>query len=187
MGRLLLVIRAVITPDRATAIHAVDVLNDFVGDFVGGVMLWREYNAQYQAQKLPLTIMVNVQKICLSHLVVSFSKVIEFYERFHQLLSPEHRSAAKGLIRDINQKGILDFRNKCVGHIWDVDAGRPLVHSEIMSRLGRMTNDDMDGFLKWINDPHANVYPATVVSILETVRDALMAQYSIAPDEVINR
>ena len=56
-----------------------------------------------------------------------------------------------------------------------------------MTRLGHMTGNDFDSFLKWINDPQGNTYPATVVSIVETVRGTLMAQYSIASDEIINR
>ena len=173
--------------DRATAVHAVDTLNDFVGDFVSGVMLLREYDVQYRVGKAPLPLMVTVQKICLSHLVLSLAKFVEFYKRFRQIIPSEHRDVVKGLVRSINQKGVVEFRNKCVGHIWDTEEGRPLVHSEIMARLGRMTGNDFDGFLKWINDPKGNTYPATVVSIVETVRGTLMAQYSIASDEVINR
>ena len=42
-------------------------------------------------------------------------------------------------------------------------------------------------FLKWVNDPNCNTYPATVVSIVETIRDAIMAQHSITPDAFIKR
>lgn len=131
--------------------------------------------------------MVTVQKICLSHLVLSLAKFVEFYRRFHQIIPAEHRDVVRGLVRSINQKGVVDFRNKCVGHIWDTQKGRPLVNSEIMARLGDMTGNDFDGFLKWINDPRGNTYPATVVSIVVTIRSTLMAQYSIASNEVINR
>ena len=33
----------------------------------------------------------------------------------------------------------------------------------------------------------SNEYPSTVISIVETLRDALTSQYSISPDEIINR
>lgn len=33
--------------DRARAIDAVDVLNDFIGDFVTGTMVLREYSKQH--------------------------------------------------------------------------------------------------------------------------------------------
>ena len=42
-------------------------------------------------------------------------------------------------------------------------------------------------FLRWINNHSANICPVTVVSIVETLRDAIMARYSIEPEEFINR
>ena len=56
-----------------------------------------------------------------------------------------------------------------------------------MGKLDHMTNRDIGGFLNWLNDPNGNVYPSTVVSIVETVRDALMTQYAISSDEIVNR
>ena len=164
------------TPQRAVAVDAVDTLNDFVGDFVSGVMLLRDYSARYHAGSVIRELMVSVQKICLSHLALSLAKFVEFYERFHMIIPSQHRDIAKGLVRSIKQKGIVHFRNKCVGHIWDKDLGRPLAHSEIMTRLKQIAGNDSDAFLRWINDPEANIYPTTVVSIVETIRDDLMAQ-----------
>ena len=43
-----------------------------------------------------------------------------------------------------------------------------------------------DAFLKWIDDPTGNIFQTTVVSIVETIRDDLMAQRSIARDTFIN-
>lgn len=173
--------------ERATAINAADTLNDFVGDFVSGVMLLREYDGHHRAGRVSLPLMVTVQKICLSHLVLSLFKFIEFYERFHSVVPDAHRDECKKLVKTINQKGIVEFRNKCVGHIWDKKSNRPLLNSEIMVRLDHMTNRDIGGFLSWLNNPSGNVYPSTVVSIVETVRDALMTQYAISPNEIIDR
>jgi hypothetical protein len=172
---------------RDNAVHAVDTLNDFVGDFVGGVMLFREWEIQFKAGRVPEMLMVNVQKICLSHLVLGLCKFVEFYERFRNVIPFEHRDVCKGLVREIKQKGVVEFRNKCVGHIWDTSLHRPLIHSEIMTRLNRLTSCNLSGFLDWINNPKANTFPSTVVSIIETVRDALMSQHGITQDEIINR
>jgi len=174
-------------PLRAEAVHAVDVLNDFVGDLVGGVMLFREWDVQFKAGRVPEMLMVNVQKICISHLVLGLCKFVEFYQRFHQIIPSEYRETCKNLVRDINRKGVIEFRNKCVGHIWDTRLQRPLIHSEIMARLGRLTDGDMSGFLNWINNPKGNQFPSTVVSIVEAVRNALMSEHFIAPDEIITR
>lgn len=90
-------------------------------------------------------------------------------------------------MREIKQKGVVEFRNKCIGHIWDKDQHRPLIHSEIVTRLDRLTGANLSGFMDWINDPKANTFPSTVVSIVETVRDTLMTQHGITQDEFINR
>jgi hypothetical protein len=74
-----------------------------------------------------------------------------------------------------------------VGHIWDNEQQRPLIHSEIKTRLAQLTGGDMPGFLNWLNNPTADEFPSTVVGIVETVRDALMSEYSISPDEFIDR
>ena len=174
-------------PVREKAVHAADTLNDFIGDLVGGTMLFREWDTQFRAGRVPDMLMVNVQKICVSHLVLGLCKFVEFYERFHQVIPSGHRETCKALVSDINRRGIVDFRNKCVGHIWDKERQRPLIHSEIMARLARLTGGDMSGFLNWINNPNGNEFPATAVSVVETVRDALMVEYSILPDEIIHR
>jgi hypothetical protein len=172
---------------RDNAVHAVDILNDFVGDFVCGVMLFREWEIQFKAGRVPEILMVNVQKICLSHLVLGLCKFVEFYDRFRNVIPSEHRDVCKGLVREIKQKGVVEFRNKCVGHIWDTNLQRSLIHSEIMIRLNRFTGGNLSGFLDWINKPKANTFPSTVVSIIETVRDTLMSLHGITQDEIINR
>ena len=174
-------------PLREKAVHAADTLNDFVGDLVSGTMLFREWDTQFKAGRVPEILVVNIQKICISHLILGLCKYLEFYERFHQVVPSTHRKACKALVREINRKGVIDFRNKCVGHIWDTERQRPLIHSEIMTRLGRLTDGDMSGFLDWINHPKRNEFPSTVISVVETVRDALMSDYSITPDEFIHR
>jgi hypothetical protein len=172
---------------RETAVHAADTLNDFIGDLVGGTMLFRYWDTQIRERHLPQTLMVNVQKICISHLVLALCKFVEFHQRFHQVIPLEHRQTCKDLLREINRRQAVQFRNKCVGHIWDKEQQRPLLHSEIMTRLARLTGGDIPEFLNWINNPTANEFPSSVVSIVETVRDALTSKYSISPDEFIDR
>ena len=172
---------------QETAVHAADALTDLIGDLGSGTKLFRYWITKFQQEHLPELLMVNVQKICVSHLVLALCKFVEFHQRFHQLIPSEHQQTCKALLRDINRKGAVQFRNKCVGHIWDNEQQRPLIHSEIMTRLDRLTGGDMPGFLNWINNLTSNEYPSTVISIVETMRDALMSQYSISPDEIINR
>jgi hypothetical protein len=121
---------------REKAVHAADTLNDFIGDFIGGTALFREWDTQFRVGRVPETLMINVQKICVSHLVLGLFKFVEFYERFHQVIPSEHLEACKALVSEINRKGVVEFRNKCVGHIWDKEKQRPL-SSRMARSVGR--------------------------------------------------
>ena len=72
-------------------------------------------------------------------------------------------------------------------YIWDKKLSRPLMQSEIMSKLKDITGEKADDFLKWISDPPNNQYPETVVSVVEEIRDSLVKEYGITPSEVIDR
>jgi len=150
---------------REKAVHAADTLTDFIGDFVGGTALLREGATDFKAGRVPEMVMVNVQKICVSHLVLGLSKFVEVYKRFNQVIPSEYLGTCKALAAEIRRKGVVEFRNKCVGHIWDNKQQRPLIHSEIMTRLARITGDDMSGFLNWINNPNSHRNRASLEAV----------------------
>jgi hypothetical protein len=177
----------VATSDRARAVDAVDVLNDFIGDFITGVMVLREYRKQHYEGKLQVELMIPIQKMCLSHLVLSFAKFEEFWQHYHDLVPQEHRDPCKNIRKSMRVRKISEFRNRCVGHIWDNGKQRPLAHSEVMSALAAIMEPDLVAFLDWINSPSANTYPLTVVSVVEAIRNALLAIYDIQPHEFIDR
>lgn len=173
--------------NRARAIDAADVLNDFISDFVTGVMVFREYSAHLRAGKLSLEMMVGVQKMCLSNVVLAFAKFDEFWKHYHDVVPLEHREACKSILKAVHTRKITEFRNRVVGHIWNTTAQRPLRHSEIMQALDFMTANDFEGFLNWVNNPEANTYPSTVVSVVEAVRNTIVSAYGIRPEEIVNR
>ena len=172
---------------RARAIDAADVLNDFLGDFVTGVMVFREYSAELQRGKLIAMQMVPIQKMCISNIVLAFAKFEEFWQHYSDVVPVRHRDACKQILKEIRERKITDFRNHCVGHIWNKQARRPLAHSEVRAALDFMVKQDFSAFLKWINEPGGNTYPTTIVSVIETVRDAICAEHKITPEEMIDR
>jgi len=164
---------------RNKAIDAADTLNDFIGDLITGVMVLRKYAIEQQKGRVITQQMIAIQKMCLSYIVLTLCKFLEFWEHYHDLVPYEHHDVCKALVKK--------FRNKCVGHLWDTKKQRILAHSEVLKRLEVVIENDLLSFLNWINDPKSNSYPSTVVSIVETVRDALLAGHAIQPDEIINR
>ena len=173
--------------NRELAIDAVDTLNDLIGDLVAGTLVLLEYHQRFEAEHIPLQKMTAVQKMCLSHLVLSFVKLLEFWERCHQIVPAEHRDDLKALNRILKKKGVEDFRNKVAGHVWDRRLGRPLRNSEINARLEVLTDGHLGEFLRWVNNLEGNTYPRTVLSVVETIRNSLMIKYKIQPEEIIGR
>jgi hypothetical protein len=175
------------TAENSRAAEAANVLNDFIGDFITGVMVFREYSQQYQMGKMTLEAMVPIQKMCFSNIVLAFAKFEEFWNHYHELIPQKYCVDCKNILKSLRARKVKDFRNKCVGHIWDKEKHRPLAHSEVMCALSTLAAPDFDSFLNWVNTPRGNVYPNTVVSIVEAVRDALILQHDLLPEEVINR
>lgn len=173
--------------DRENAINAVDLLNDFVGDLITGTMALAQYHKEHNSGVITTEQLVGINKMCLSHLVLGLTKWAEFYKRFHHLIPSELKGDAKQIIKTIESRKVIEFRNKCVGHIWDKDTNRPLVNSEIMARLNTITGNDIRGFLRWLNNPDPAEFPNSVAGISEAIRDKIATAHGIAPGEVLNR
>jgi len=173
--------------DRNRAVDAVDILNDFIGDLITGVMVLRDYSHALKVGRLAMVQMVPIQKMCVSHLVLTLAKWLEFYDRYHDLIPDTYRDEIKRKNKILNDKKVRHFRNVVIGHLWDKDKKRPLVLSEIMSRLEIILGPKPGEFLKWINDPENEEYPNTLVSVVEALRADLMNKYSIAPEQAIER
>ena len=54
-----------------------------------------------------------------------------------------------------------------------------------MAQLDVLIGEHADDFLNWINNPASNSYPETIVSVVETVRDAIAKEQSINPSEIL--
>lgn len=173
--------------DREKAINAVDLLNDFVGDFITGTMSLAQYHAEQNSGAITAEQLVGINKMCLSHLILGLTKWAEFYKKFHDLIPSELKDEAKQIIETIESRKVVEFRNKCVGHIWDKDTNRPLVNSEIMARIETITNKDIRSFLRWLNNPDPAEFRNSVAGISEAIRDKIAAAHGITPREVIQR
>ena len=142
--------------DRDTAVDAVDVLNDLIGDLISATNVFVDYRQRLKSGQFRSDQMSAVQKMCFSHLALAFCKLLEFWEHYQALVPDAHRNVLKQLNAEIRRRGAKDFRNKVAGHIWDTKVQRPLRHSEIMARLERLVGKHADDFLSWINNAQSN-------------------------------
>ena len=169
--------------NRELALQAVGLLNGFIGDCVTSVKILHEYHA-LMADNAEQETLLPVHKMCLSSLVLTLYKWLEFYDKYHIIIPDRLYGECRELTKDLTRRKIYDFRHTCLGHIWDKKNNRPLYNSELIERLNDIAGEDLFSFLDWISSPHRNQFPDTVVSIIETLRNELAASYSIAPREV---
>ena len=115
--------------------------------------------------------------------LLGLSKFMEFYKAYHNLIAPECRTPCKNIIKIIESKRIYDFRSKYVAHVIDDDTGCPLDLNKLEKYIEGIFGEDETNFIRWVND-QKNVFPTTVVSVLEKTRDEIMNQNKISKEEI---
>ena len=125
------------------------------------------------------TVYRGVYRICLASIILNLAKYTEFYKRYKGIIPPDMRKVSKQLHNDIVSRGVKDFRNKVVGHIWDLENNRPLTGEEIDLRINKIMRGNINDFLHWIHNPGDNTFPNTVSSILVRLRDEIRDKYGL--------
>ncbi|MCH8040744.1 MAG: hypothetical protein IH977_10430 [Nitrospinae bacterium] len=170
---------------RVCAIEAFWILNDFVGDLITATRAFEYFDtAKFKAGATD-QVLGFYNKMADSFLFLALAKWIEFYDRYHALIPADLRDASKQLKNELDQRGVREFRNNVVGHIWSKKHGRPLLPNEIEELDRKITKGDASGFLKWVNDPSNNRFGETVVGTSEAVRDAIKSEWSLSEQELL--
>jgi len=123
-------------------------------------------------------------KMALSFLFLTLAKWIEFYDRYHVLIPPDVRTTCQQLRKELDRRGVREFRNKVVGHVWSKKHCRPLSLSEIEELDRKITKGDLSAFQKWINDSSNNHLGTTIVGTSEAVRDEIRKKWSFSDQEL---
>src|SRR5712691_8931926 len=163
-------------PDRDhKAREAFRLANDLMMDLIAGSQAYAIFQRGFDQgpNQPPEHLRVAVNRLCLFHAIVSLTKWTELYDRYKDVIPPDVRDAAKGLRKEIEQRGIVEFRNKVVGHIWDDDQGRALTNDEVEERLTRLTRSDVRGFLEWVNNTGSEDNTGTAAGVIEAVRERI--------------
>jgi hypothetical protein len=111
---------------------------------------------------------------------MSLSKWVELYDRYRDVIPESVRADAKALRVDIDSRGIVEFRNKVAGHIWDRELKRALSNAEIEGRLRAITRSDVATFLDWSGNPEPETGTQSAALLIEQVRNAIRDQYNFA-------
>lgn len=165
-------------PSESKAREAFRITNDLLMDLMGGMQLHRGLHLMLARTPAPQPIPTQVDRLCLFYVILSLAKWYEFCKRYRDVIPGSVETEAHQLSALIQQKGILEFRNKVVGHIWDDRAQRALTNKEIEARLASILGGgSIAVFMMWANETTVPPDPSSVTSIIEHVRDALGAKY----------
>jgi len=170
---------------RDRAAEAARLLSYFLVDFIVGTRGLEIFDSPAIATKVTPNMSVGLNRMAISHLMVTLAKWSEFYRRYAAILPSDVCEACRGLNAQIESRGIVDFRNKVVGHILDDETKRPLTSREVDECLERAVAGERTDFFRWINDPAGNSFPASVVAITEHVRDRLRADFNLRDREIL--
>jgi hypothetical protein len=170
---------------RERASEAARLLNNFLLDLVVGTRGLDIFELPQIQAGMTNAIAVGLNRLAISHLVVTLSKWAEFYRRYRAVLPPDVRDVCRSLHEEIERRGIREFRNKVVGHILDSSTNRPLTTREIDARLEQIFAGDRDHFMCWINNPDDNSFPNSVVGITQFIRDRLRSEYGLTDEEIL--
>lgn len=173
-------------PDpTAKAREAFRLASDLMMDLIGGMQAHRTFELLFVGNPAPEPVSTQVNRLCLFHIIITLSKWNELYDRYLDVFPEDTRHAAKALMKQIEQKGIVEFRNKVAGHIWDSDSGRALTNAEVEQRLSTITGPDLTTFMRWVNNPDDSRFPQTAASVIERVRDRVREVYGFTDADLL--
>jgi len=168
---------------KTRAAEAFRILNEFIGDLVSSTSNLELLDTAL-FQQADIEVKRAYFRMCISYLMISLSKWCEFYEKYHSVIPRDVRIPAQKLKIAIEQRGIIKFRNKVVGHIWDKELKRPLTIAEVQTRLIKIYGDSPEKFVLWINDSQKNTDHNTVVGIVEYVRDRIRQEFDLSENDI---
>ncbi len=167
---------------KSQAIEANRLLNDFILDLVTGTRSIEIFELPAIKGRSTEAISVGLFRMALFHILITLSKWTEFYDRYKSIIPDELKDVCRALRKKIQHLAIRDFRHRYIGHVWDKKKGRPLLKEEIDVYFSEGFGEMAD-FIHWVNKPGA-VYPETVVSICESLRDSLRSTYEITDKDM---
>lgn len=164
---------------RDRALEAARLLDRLLVDVVVGTRSLEIFERLNSKATIQPVVFRGMQRMSHSQTLLGLSKFIEFYRAYHNLIPVACRTPCKNMTKMIESKKIYDFRSKYVAHVIDEDTGRPLNLNELEEYIEAIFGQDETIFIKWVND-QKNVFPTTVVSILERTRDEMMRKEKVS-------
>lgn len=182
-----------ITPEEQNrkAREAYRLANDIHLDLITGsrvyALLQKILSVQPASKKPSLEVVeIGFRRMCLWHVILTLSKWVEYYDNYKPFIPAEAMIHAKNLRNEIVRRGIRDFRNNTVGHVWDDKMKRPITREDTESRIQKILGtSDPNDFMLWVNNPTNNQFPRNVVMVIEQVREQIQTTNHFSKADLI--
>jgi len=168
---------------RNRALDAARLMDRLLVDVTVGTRSLEIFDSLNSKTAIHAVVFYGMHRMCHSQTLLGLSKFIEFYKTYHDVIPVDCKTPCKSVMKIIESKQIYEFRSKYVAHLIDEKTGRPLNLDELEQYLGGIFGQDETNFIRWIND-QKNIFPTTVVSVLEKTRDEIMKQNGISKEEM---
>lgn len=169
---------------RRRAIEAVLILNGLIEDLVGATTAFQYLETDKRRGPQNENLFLIYERMADSFLFVALAKWIEFYDHYKSLIPKDLKEQCKKLRKELDARGVREFRHQVVAHFWSEKYGRPLRAKEIQELENKITKGDSNQFLAWVNDPEKNHLGSTVVGTSEFIRAALQKDWSLSAREL---
>ena len=98
--------------------------NELRRDVITGMLAYRLLQRQLASNPACEPVPTGMRRPCLTHIVIALAKWNELYKKYKAVLPQCVSGGAKGLSRNIENRGVVNFRNKVAGHVWDNDTSK---------------------------------------------------------------
>jgi hypothetical protein len=151
--------------DAATkTAQAYTLLNGYIGDLDAGKFGLITFDKLPQFATASKAMRQILRRMCLSHLVLTLSKLEDLYDEYKAVFPKDVRDGALDLKKELVRRGVRNFRNSVVGHFRDKKLKRPLTGEEIEDRIALIIGESLESFQAWID---------TVAEKIELIRNQL--------------
>jgi hypothetical protein len=168
---------------RDRALDAARLVARLLIDVIVGARSLDIFDSLNSKTAIPPVVFHGMRRMCYSETLLGLSKFTEFYQAYHDVIPADCKTSCKNVMKIIQSKGIHEFRSKYVAHLIDRKTGRPLNLDELERYVEKIFGHDDTTFISWVND-QKNIFPTTVVSVLEKTRDEIMKENGISKEEM---
>jgi hypothetical protein len=153
--------------------EAVSILDMLILDMMVGLRSMDLFSAIDDKRPMSVNMRAGLTRLSTMHLILALAKWMEFYKHYKNLIPEGSVANAKTVYKDLDRRGVRDFRNRVVGDIWDKNVGKPLSKEDTQKWLTRVIGPDEAAFNRWIYDPDAMDCTSHLVGLTEKIRNAL--------------